>query len=339
VTAIDQQRSEPGAWLKATKPLREIKARDVHAIALNSVDLRAQMNAHGYVVIRGLLSPKDLNPLLGDVTAVLHQSGWLCSESDPIDRMANRDAACCEDDSAFKPVYDQVFSLQSFHRLPHHPVLQQVMKLLVGPHLLIHPKPVARLIFPDFSRAITPAHQDHTAVAGDEETITAWLPLHDCPIEQGSLRVMDGSHRFGLQPTAGQTGCIPPGTERGDGWVGTEIYAGDLLLFSSFTVHEAAPNTSNRIRISLDCRFQSYQRPVNPGALVFAGSGRRSWEKTYANWPSDELKYYWTQLPLQLKPSKLELAELARTAESPHERARYAAILKAIDSTYSIRPD
>jgi ectoine hydroxylase-related dioxygenase (phytanoyl-CoA dioxygenase family) len=339
VTAIDQQRSEPGAWLKATKPLREIKARDVHAIALNSVDLRAQMNAHGYVVIRGLLSPKDLNPLLGDVTAVLHQSGWLCSESDPIDRIANRDAACCEDDSAFKPVYDQVFSLPSFHRLPHHPVLQQVMKLLVGPHLLIHPKPVARLIFPDFSRAITPAHQDHTAVAGDEETITAWLPLHDCPIEQGSLRVMDGSHRFGLQPTAGQTGCIPPGTERGDRWVGTEIYAGDLLLFSSLTVHEAAPNTSNRIRISLDCRFQSYRRPVNPGALVFAGSGRRSWEKTYANWPSDELKYYWTQLPLQLKPSKLELAELARTAESPHERARYAAILKAIDSTYSIRPD
>ena len=339
MTAIDQQRSEPGAWLKGTKPLREIEARDVHGIALNSADLRAQMDAHGYVVIRGLLSPKDLNPLLGDVTAVLHQAGWLCSESDPIDRIANRDAACCEDDSAFKPVYDQVFSLPSFHRLPHHPVLQQVMKLLVGPHLLIHPKPVARLIFPDFSRAITPAHQDHTAVAGDEETITAWLPLHDCPIEQGSLRVMDGSHRFGLQPTAGQTGCIPPGAERGDGWVGTEIYAGDLLLFSSLTVHEAAPNTSNRIRISLDCRFQSYQRPVNPGALVFAGSGRRSWEKTYANWPSDELKYYWTQLPLQLKPSKLELAELARTAESPHERARYTAILRAIDSTYRIRPD
>jgi ectoine hydroxylase-related dioxygenase (phytanoyl-CoA dioxygenase family) len=297
------------------------------------------MDAHGYVVIRGLLSPNDLNPLLQDVTAVLHQAGWLCSESDPLDRITNRDAACCEDDSTFKPVYDQVFSLQSFHRLTHHPVLQQVMKLLVGPHLLIHPKPVARLIFPDFSRAITPAHQDHTAVAGDEETTTAWLPLHDCPIEQGSLRVMDGSHRFGLQPTAGQTGCIPPGTERGDGWVDTEIYAGDLLLFSSLTVHEAAPNTSNRIRISLDCRFQSYQRPINPGALVFAGSGRRSWEKTYANWPSDELKYYWTQLPLQLKPSRLELAELARTAESPQERARYAAILKAIDATYSIRPD
>jgi ectoine hydroxylase-related dioxygenase (phytanoyl-CoA dioxygenase family) len=335
VTAIDQETSEPGTRLKATKPLREIRG-----IALNSVDLRAEMDAHGYVMIRGLLSPKDLNPLLGDVTAVLHQAGWLCSESNPLDRIASRGAACCEDDAVFKPVYDQVFSLPAFHRLPHHPELLHVMKLLVGADLLIHPKPVGRLIFPDFTRAITPAHQDHTAVAGDEETFTAWLPLHDCPTEQGPLRVVDGSHRFGLQPTAGQTGCIPPGTERGDGWVGAEIHAGDLLLFSSLTVHEAMPNLSNRIRISLDCRFQSYQRPIHPAALVFAGSGRRSWEKTYANWPSDELKYYWTQLPLQLKPSRLELAELARTAESPHERARYAAILKAIESrTYSIRPD
>jgi ectoine hydroxylase-related dioxygenase (phytanoyl-CoA dioxygenase family) len=115
--------------------------------------------------------------------------------------------------------------------------------------------------------------------------------------------------------------------------------AGDLLLFNSLTVHEAAPNTSNQMRISLDCRFQSYQRPIHPGALVFAGSGRRSWEKTYANWASDELKYYWRQLPLQLKPSKLELVELAQTSATPHLRARYAGILEAIESrTYSMNP-
>jgi ectoine hydroxylase-related dioxygenase (phytanoyl-CoA dioxygenase family) len=326
--------------MKATKPLREIQASDVNGIAPISVDLKSEMDAHGYVLIRGLLSPGDLNPLLGDVTSVLHHAGWLSSERNPLDRIANRAAACCEDDSAFKAVYDQIFCLPSFHQLPHHPTLQQVMKQLVGPHLLIHPKHVGRLIFPNFARAITPAHQDHTAVAGDEQTFTAWLPLHDCPIEQGPLRVMEGSHRFGLQPTAGQTGCIPPGTERGAEWVGGELHAGDLLLFSSLTVHEAAPNTSNRMRISLDCRFQSYRHPINPGTLVFAGSGRKSWEKTYANWPSDDLKYYWTRLPLQLKPSKLELAELAQTSESPDHRARYAGILKAIESrTYSIRPD
>lgn len=318
-----------------TRPLR-----DFDGAALNSVDVRAELDTHGFVLLRGLLSTKDLHPLLADITAVLNLAGWLRSGGDPLDRIANPGAACCEDDSVFKSVYDRVFCLPSFHELPHHPVLQQVMKVLVGQHLLVHPKPVGRLIFPNFARAITPAHQDYTAVAGDEETFTAWLALHDCPIEEGPLRVLDGSHRFGSQPTAGQTGCIPPGTERGGAWVGGEINAGDLLLFSSLTVHEAAPNLSSRLRISLDWRFQSYERPINPGVLVFAGSGRRSWEKTYAHWPSDALKYYWDRLPLQLRPSKVELAELARTSESPEERARYAGILQAIESpTYSTQPD
>jgi hypothetical protein len=67
---------------------------------------------------------------------------------------------------------------------------------------------------------------------------------------------------------------------------------------------------------------------------VFAGSGKRSWECTYAGWTSDELelKYYWTKLPLRLKPSKAELAELARTCESLKMRERYARILERLES-------
>ncbi len=297
------------------------------------------MDQHGYVMIRGLLSPQVLQPLLGDVTRVLHRAGWLKSDEDPFERLANMEAACSEDDAAFKEVYDRVFCLPSLHALPHHPELQLVMKRLVGPHLFVHPKSAARLIFPNFEHGVIHAHQDHTSVAGDEQSFTAWLPLHDCPLEQGPLRVLDGSHKFGVQPITRETGYIPSGTERGGPWIGGKINAGDLLLFHSLTVHEAAPNTSHWMRISLDCRFQSYQRAVNPGAIVFAGSGRRSWERIYANWPSDELKYYWTQLPLRLKPSKLQLAELARNAEPPGERARYARILDAIESpTYSVGP-
>jgi hypothetical protein len=135
-----------------------------------------------------------------------------------------------------------------------------------------------------------------------------------------------------LQPTAGDTVYIPQGIERGSEWVGGDINTGDVLLFHSLTVHEAAPNRSSQLRISVDCRFQSYERVVNPATLVFAGSGRRSWESTYANWTSDELKYYWTRLPLRLKPSMLELAELAKTAESLEMRVRYARILERLES-------
>jgi hypothetical protein len=159
---------------KTTRPFREIMVSDADVSALSPTDLREEMDAHGYVLIRGLLAPKDLDPLLRGVTEVLHDAGWLNAESDPYDRVANMAVACFEDDAPFKVVYDRVFCLPSFHALPHHPVLQLVMKMLVGQHLLIHPKSVGRLIFPNFDRAITHAHQDHTAVAGDEETFTAW---------------------------------------------------------------------------------------------------------------------------------------------------------------------
>ena len=60
--------------------------------------------------------------------------------------------------------------------------------------------------------------------------------------------------------------------------------------------------------------------------------GSRSWENTYETWHSDELKYFWRSIPLQLKPSKLELAQLAETADVPEMRLRYAKILSRITS-------
>ena len=306
--------------------------REIDCSALGSVSLREEMNNHGYVLLRNVLPRDILTMLLRDITSILHTAGWLHLDNDTSDRTANPGTACADEDSAYKEVYKQVFGLRSFHAIPHIPEVQRVMKLLVGKELLIHPKLVARLIFPNFERGIIHAHQDHSAVAGDPESFTAWMPLHDCPEELGPLRILDGSHRYGLQPTAGQTGYIPQGSERGGDWVGGAINAGDLLIFHSLTVHQAAPNCSSQLRISLDYRFQNYLRPVNPGALVFAGSGRRSWEKTYAHWPTDELKYYWKALPLRLKPSKADLSELARISESPEARERYARILERIDA-------
>jgi ectoine hydroxylase-related dioxygenase (phytanoyl-CoA dioxygenase family) len=116
----------------------------------------------------------------------------------------------------------------------------------------------------------------------------------------------------------------------GGEWVGGEIRAGDVLIFHSLTVHAASPNLSKRMRISLDCRFQDYRRVLNPSNLAFAGDSGKSWEKIYASWPSQSLKYYWKGLPLNLKPSVSELQELATSAETEAMRARYAKILSQV---------
>ena len=168
---------------------------------------------------------------------------------------------------------------------------------------------------------------------GDPECFTAWIPLHDCPIEVGPLQIMEGSHRFGYQKHEDEELHVPEivaNSAVGGEWVGGQVNAGDVLLFHSLTVHAASPNLSKQMRISLDCRFQDYRRAFNPANLAFAGESGKSWEKTYSGWQSDDLKYYWKKFPLNLQPSLSELAQLCASAESPALKARYDRILSQI---------
>ena len=120
---------------------------------------------------------------------------------------------------------------------------------------------------------------------------------------------------------------------RGGEWAGGSIYAGDVLIFHSLTVHAATPNTSAQLRISMDCRFQDARRSVNPANFVFPGSSNeKSWETIYAGWPSEELKYFWKTMPLLFEPFRATLAKLADTEADPRLRARYARIVDQLEA-------
>lgn len=308
--------------------------RKLNASDLTSDSLQEEIRSRGYALVRGLLPHEAVSSVLRDVTRVLDNAGWLSTEYDPMERMTLPEAACGDPDPNFKRVYQQVFNLESFHALPHHPSLRRVMQMLAGEYLLVHPKPIGRLIFPNCEQLVTHAHQDYEFMGGDPEFYTVWIPLHDCPVEAGPLRILEGSHHHGIQHHEKENlhvPEIPTGSAIGEEWVGGDVNAGDVLIFHSLTVHAASPNLSNQIRLSLDCRFQDAQRALNPSNLVFAGESGKSWEKTYAGWESDQLKYYWKRIPLRLVPSRTELAHLAETTDSPRERARYARMVNQLD--------
>ena len=311
------------------KTFHEIQSGD-----LTPTLLQDEISARGYALIRGLLPQEAVSSVLGDVTEVLSDAGWLLPQYPPLERMADTTAACGDPDPGFKHAYQQVFNLESFHAIPHHPALRGAMEMLVGNQVLVHPKPIGRLIFPNCERLVTHAHQDYEFMGGDTEFFTVWIPLHDCPIEVGPLKILEGSHRFGIQKHERENLHVPeiPIEEAaGSEWVGGHVHAGDVLLFHSLTVHAASPNLSERLRVSLDCRFQDSRRVLNPSNLVFGGESGKSWEKTYARWTSDELKFYWKRIPLNLSPTKAELAHLAETVESPSARARYARTVSQLE--------
>ena len=307
---------------------------DVQGSGLIAQSLQEDLGTRGYVLIRGLLPPADVANVLDDITQILSAAGWLEPGHDPLQRFANNLAACGDPDPSFKRTYREVFSLESFHALPHNPALKRVMEMIVGDKILIHPKPIGRLIFPNCERLTVHPHQDYRFMNGDPECYTVWIPLHDCPTQVGPLRILEGSHRFGFQKHEDENlhvPEIPVEAAKGDEWVGGQINAGDVLIFHSLTVHSASPNRSDRLRISLDCRFQDSRRPLNPANLAFGGESGKSWESIYSQWRSNELKYYWKRLSLNFLPSKSEIEQLARTAEPPSKRDRFARILSQID--------
>lgn len=304
--------------------------RTIFASDLDSVSLKSEMETFGYVFIRDLMPKGDLEQLLSEMIGIASDEGWMIEGSSPSDRLANPAMACFEPDPRYKRAANRAFRLERLHALMHHPVLADVMKQLVGPHLLVHPKPIGRMIFPNYEGALFHAHQDNSGIGGSSDSYTVWMPLHDCPQGEGTLEIKEASHLFGLLCT---DGYIRPETAQGGDWVGGRINAGDVVMFHSLTVHRSTLSTSNQLRCSVDCRFQSYDQVVSPLEILFPNrtKGGRTWEATYADWKHDDLKYYWRDLPLRLKPSVAELAALAEKADTPEKRLRYTTILELIE--------
>ena len=307
------------------KPFRTILAKD-----FDSVSLKSEMESYGYVFIRDLMPKRDLDLLLHDMLGIALDEGWMMQGADLSDRLVNPAMTCFEPDPRYKKAANRAFCLEKLHALTHHPVLTDVMKRLVGPHLFVHPKPIARMIFPNCEGALLHAHQDNSGIGGSSESYTAWIPLHDCLEGQGTLEIMEKSHRFGLQCS---DGYIKREAAVGGDWVGGRINAGDVAIFHSLTVHSSTLSTSNQLRCSVDCRFQSYDEAVSPMEIVFPNQakGGRSWESTYADWQHGDWKYYWRNLPLRLKPSLAELVAQAEKADSPEKRRRYATTVELIE--------
>jgi len=300
---------------------------DVQKDSVSPSILKEGLELRGYTLVRQLIPRSDVEAVLADVAGVLSRAGWLRPGNSPSDRLPVEGASFGDPDPIFKKTYQEVFNLERFHALPHHSELKRVMEMIVGDQVLVHPKPIGRLIFPRSERLVTHAHQDYEFMGGDPEFYTVWIPLHDCPIEAGPLRILEGSHRYGIQEHEKENLHVPEiplDAAAGDAWVEGQVNAGDVLIFHSLTVHAAAPNISDRMRLSLDCRFQDSRRTLNPSNLVFAGESGKSWEKTYSGWQSDSLQYYWKGLALTLKPTREDLEQLAISVADPALRARYA---------------
>src|SRR5437868_5978451 len=121
---------------------------------------------------------------------------------------------------------------------------------------------------------MTPPHQDHFFIRHTTEFRTAWIPLMHVEPAMGGLALAERSHLSGLcdhvEHETAYSYIFRGRKQRGipldrieQRWLTAEYRPGDLLLFHSLMIHRALPNFSDRIRLSLDTRFQPLRVPCN----------------------------------------------------------------------------
>ena len=268
----------------------------------DELELRERAQRDGYLFIRRLLPTDVLENLRIQCLEIARDAAWIKRDTSLADAIADLNGFCVEPQPEYMGVYRHMYKLQEFQALQHHPNLIRVMEGILGEPVMPHAHIIGRTIFPQQEVFTTPPHQDFIPIQGTVETYTAWIPLCDIPPELGGLQIASGSHRHGVydfRPAMGAGGIEITNPLEGT-WVNNPFKQGDVLIFHSMAVHKGVSNSSDRLRMSIDARYQKISDPIAPGSLQ-PHSQPNTWEEIYADWPPNGLQYYWQKWDLEVK--------------------------------------
>ena len=152
--------------------------------------------------------------------------------------------------------YSPLLHIQShtLHRYATSPKLVRVAIDLLGPDLrLFWDQAVSK---PPGATSDVPWHQDngYTPVV-PEEYVTCTVALDSATKENGCLWIQPGSHRAGVQPHQPTDVLFFRGYDGPETGVPVEQQRGEVLVFSSLTMHRTGPNRSKHPRRSWVIQF------------------------------------------------------------------------------------
>ena len=238
---------------------------DATAAAGDPTRLKALLAEHGYLLLRGALNRDLVQRVRDDLIAVLHECNILESPAAPPIWSGGPPPT----EEEYMAYYERAVQLDSFNRLAESAEVRAVMEAIYDGPVQVWEQRLLRIIPPDPDGAAplgVGAHQDGSPQLGylTQDFCTAWVPLTDIDDRLGGLAVVPGSHRGGVRAQTGsassslrtaktQTFEAP---SAGEQWVTTTYRPGDLVVFASMTLHKGQPNTSDRLRLSCDFRYQ-----------------------------------------------------------------------------------
>ena len=242
---------------------------DSSDIAGDPEALQARLGRDSYLFFRGLADAATILRARREILETIAAHGWLAPDTAPADAIGGRQRI--EGLEGWWDAYGEVIALESVNRVAHDDGVLGIMAALAGEEVVVHPRKIVRIMWPDPPTA-TPPHQDITHVGGCIDFFTCWTALGTVHRDDGPLKVLTGSHREGvrrLELANGAGGRRSVGVSDDDErWASADFEPGDVVMFHSMTVHAALPNRSGRLRLSVDNRYQGISRPITTWSLA-----------------------------------------------------------------------
>ncbi|BBI34862.1 phytanoyl-CoA dioxygenase family protein [Cohnella abietis] len=239
-------------------------------------ELRNRLNEDGYLFFRGILDKNELTHIREDMLAIASEYGYVKTDVPLVDGIYSGEGFPTAIKFETSPLYRRILGLPRFNAFGSNAVLSLLLSGLLDSELQEHRRRIGRITFPGSFKNTTPPHQDYFYIKGTPDTYTCWIPAGDCPEELGGLAVMPKTHKLGMlthepmQGTGGHGVLHERCEELGLPWLTTDFQMGDLLLFHGHTLHKALDNRSeNRLRLSLEYRYQRKVDDIDPGSMEY----------------------------------------------------------------------
>ena len=235
--------------------------------------LRKTMTEEGYLFLRGLHDRDRVLTARREILEKLATAGELDPSADLMDGIKN------PNDSSTATVTvrgkENLKDGPGLKNLVEGPEVMGFFERFLGGEVLTFDFKWLRAVGPGSGAAI---HYDIVYMGrGTKNLYTCWTPLGSVSLEMGPLVLCLGSHRLeAVKSTYGDSDVdrdLSQGVFTNDPlemvdrfgckWATTEFQPGDAVILSMFMMHGSLVNTSNRLRLSVDTRYQRTDEPVD----------------------------------------------------------------------------
>jgi len=234
--------------------------------------------------MRGLLDPDMVRGVGMAGLSALQQAGWTQPGGDPVTARPQLPVRAIKMRDAFGDAgYRHILALPGFNMIPFTSPLADLMGQIMGPAGFCYPLKLPRIVYPTTVVPHQPGSVVHKDYQSVQDMFTCWTPLGDVPRSLGGLALQPGSQ-------ATSRVRYRPLTKLEPGWLTTDYQPGDVLVFHCLTTHAALPNLGDRMRFSVEYRWQLADQPA-PRRMVMGPHGAEMGSRLFARTP------WWRPIP------------------------------------------